>query len=130
MGKTYKHKWSLNNEFLVYLPRGKSFRVYMSGWEVDGLDMLYGKLLDPSSACNRKTKHFIKNSLFSFKMVIKGCLDDNFGETSKLHTYDKLGKIDHITNSPQNGMNDDPCPASKYPLKDRLFLNYTIEKVN
>ncbi len=131
LGHTYKHKWVLNNEFTVYVPRGKTFRVYMNGWENDGIDLLFGNLLDPASPCNRKTKRFFKTSIFSFgKMWLKGCLDDNYGEISKLHSYNNLGKIDHITNSPQKGFNDDPCPGSKYPLKDRYFLSYTIEKLN
>ena len=131
MGKTYKHHWTLNNEFTVYVPRGKSFRVYMNGWEVDGIDGLMGTLLDPSSPCNHKTKRFFKNNIFSFwHMWLKGCLDDNYGEISKLHNYNNLGKIDHIVSSPQSGINDDPCPGSKYPLKDRVFLYYTIEKIN
>ena len=131
LGRTYKHKWTLNNEFTVYVPRGKSFRVYMNGWEVDGIDGLMGNLLDPASPCNHKTKRFFKNNIFSFwHMWLQGCLDDNYGETSKLHNYNNLGKIDHIVSSPQSGVNDDPCPGSKYPLKDRVFLYYTIEKVN
>jgi hypothetical protein len=131
LGHTYRHKWALNNEFTIYVPRGKTFRVYAGGWENDGIDLLMGKLLDPTSPCNRKSKRFFKNSIFSFRnMWLKGCLDDNYGEISKLHSYDKLGKTDHITNSPQKGINDDPCPGSRYPLKDRYFLSYTIEKVN
>jgi hypothetical protein len=63
-------------------------------------------------------------------MWMKGCLDDNYGEISKLHNYNNLGKIDHIVSSPQSGINDDPCPGSKYPLKDRVFLYYTIQKMN
>jgi hypothetical protein len=130
LGKTFKHRWTLNNEFIVCVPRGKSFRVNMSGWEVDGVDMLFGKLLDPASPCNRKTKNFVKKSSFNTTMFWRGCLDDNYGEITKMHSYDKLGKIDHFSNSPQNGINDDPCPGSRYPLKDRVFLTYTIEKLN
>jgi hypothetical protein len=131
MGKTYKHRWNLNNEFTLYVPRGKSFRVFMSGWEDDGIDMLFGKLLDPASPCNRKTKRWFKNSVFSVKnMLFQGCMDDNFGETSKLYSYDRLGKVNQFSNSPQSGVNDDPCPGSRYPLKDRVFLSYTIEKIN
>lgn len=131
LGKTWKHKWVLNNEFTVYVPRGKNFRVYMSGWEVDGIDLLAGDILDPTSGCDKKTKRFFKNRIFSFKnMVLKGCLDDEFGEISNLHSYDKLGRTDHFTNSPHEGKNEDPCPFSSFDLKDRYFLSYTIEKVN
>jgi hypothetical protein len=131
LGKTRKHNWTLTNEFTVYVPRGKSFRVYLGGWEVDGVDFLAGDILDPNSPCDRKTKRFIKKKLFSIKnMLFKGCLDDNYGEITNLHSYDKLGRIDHFTNSPKEGKNDDPCPFSKFDLKDRVFLSYTIEKLN
>jgi hypothetical protein len=131
LGKTYKHKWTLNNEFTICVPRGKSFRVYMSGWEVDGIDLLSGDILDPGSACDKKTKRFFKNRIFSIRnMLLKGCLDDEFGEISNLHAYDKLGRTDHFSNSPKEGKNDDPCPFSKFDLKDRYFLSYTIEKIN
>ncbi len=130
LGKTYYHKWNLNNEFTVVVPRGKNFRVYMSGWEVDGIDLLAGDILDGGSPCDRKTKRFFKNRIFSIQnMLLKGCLDDEFGEISNLHSYDKLGSIDHFCNSPHEGKNDDPCPFSKFELKDRYFLSYTIEKV-
>jgi hypothetical protein len=131
LGKTRKHKWELNNEFTVYVPRGKNFRVYMAGWEVDGVDLLAGEILNPNSPCDRKTKRFIKGKIFSIRnMLLKGCMDDEYGEISNLHSYDKLGRIDHFTNSPKDGKNDDPCPFSKFDLKDRYFLSYSIEKVN
>lgn len=131
LGKTYKHKWPLNNEFTICVPRGKNFRVYMSGWEVDGIDLLAGDILDGSSPCDKKTKRFFKNRIFSIQnMLMKGCLDDEYGEISNLHSYNTLGRADHFTNSPHEGKNDDPCPFSKYDLKDRYFLSYTIEKVN
>lgn len=131
LGKTRIHKWSLDNEFTVYVPRGKNFRVYMAGWEVDGIDLLAGDILDPNSPCDRKTKRFFKNRIFSIKnMLLKGCLDDEYGEISNLHSFDKLGRFDRFTNSPHEGKNEDPCPFSKYELKDRYFLSYTIEKIN
>ena len=131
LGKTYYHKWPLDNEFIVSVPRGKNFRVYMSGWEVDGIDLLAGDILDSGSPCDKKTKRFFKNRIFSIQnMLMKGCLDDNYGEISNLHAYDKLGRLDHFTNSPHEGKNDDPCPFSKYELKDRYFLSYNIEKIN
>jgi hypothetical protein len=73
----------------------------------------------------------LKDKLFSIThMLFRGCLDDQYGEISQLHSYDKLGRTNHFNNSPQEGMNEDPCPGSKYPLKDRYFLSYTIEKIN
>lgn len=131
MGKTRKKYWALSNEFTVCVPRGQSFRVYISGWEVDGVDQLAGDVIDPNSPCDRRTKRYLKEKLFSIThMLFRGCLDDQYGEISQLHSYYKLGRTDRFTNSPKEGINDDPCPGSKYPLKDRYFLSYTIEKVN
>jgi hypothetical protein len=131
LGKTRKKNWILANEFTICVPRGQTFRVYMSGWEVDGVDQLAGDIIDPHSLCDRKTKRYLKDKLFSIThMLFRGCLDDQYGEISQLHSYDKLGRTNHFNNSPQEGMNEDPCPGSKYPLKDRYFLSYTIEKIN
>lgn len=131
LGKTRKKKWELENEFVVYVPRGEKFRVLISGWEADGVDHLAGNLLDPRSTCDRKTKKFIKDRLFSFRnMLLKGCMDDQFGEISQLHSYDRLGRNDRFVNAPKEGYNEDPCPFSKYPLKDRYFISYSIEKIN
>lgn len=131
MGKTRKKKWTLNNEFIVYIPRGKSFRVFMEGWEADGVDKLMGDLLDPNSTCNKQTKRFVKLRLFSIsKMLLKGCMDDHLGEISQLHNFETLGRMNQFSNAPKDGYNEDPCPFSKYPLKDRYHLTYIIEKLN
>ena len=63
-------------------------------------------------------------------MLLKGCLDDEYGEITNLHSYNKLGRSDRFTNAPREGKNDDPCPFSKFDLKDRYFLSYTVEKMN
>ncbi len=131
LGKTRKKHWDLQNEFTVYVPRGTAFRVYMAGWEVDGVDLLSGDLLDPTSECNRKTKRFIKDRIFSIRnMLLKGCMDDQYGDIGSMHSYDNLGRINTFTNAPEKGRNEDPCPFSEYELKDRYFLTYTIEKEN
>lgn len=131
IGKTRRKNWALNTEFMVYVPRGQAFRVYMAGWEVDGVDQLMGSIIDPNSPCDRKTKRYLKEKLFSIThMVFRGCLDDEYGEISNLHSFERLGRTNVFTNSPKDGKNDDPCPFSKHELKDRYFLKYTVEKVN
>lgn len=130
MGKTFKKDWTLNNEFTLYLPHDKNFRVYMAGWEVDGIDDLMGDLLNPYSDCDRKTKFNFKKKLFDIKhMLLAGCMDDEYGEISRLHNSKGLSDTNFFTWSPKDGINDDPCPFSKYPLKDRYFLSYTINKI-
>jgi hypothetical protein len=130
LGKTRKKAWEFNNEFTVTVPRGKFFRVSMSGWEADGINLLMGDLMDQNCGCDKKAKRFFKTKIFSItNMVFKGCLDDEYGEISQIHKPADLGRYSQFSNSPQEGINEDPCPFSKYPLKDRYFLFYTIEKV-
>lgn len=131
MGKTRKKWWGLNNEVTLQVPAGAYFRVAMSGWEGDGINQLMGDLLDQNCGCDKKSKRFFKTKIFSIKhMVMKGCLDDEYGEIAKIHKPSDLGRYSQFSNSPQEGKNEDPCPFSKYALKDRYFLLYTIEKVN
>lgn len=131
LGKTRKRNWDLRVEFIVAVPRGQSFRVYVSGWELDGVDWLSGNIIDPHSPCNGKTKRYLKEKLFSIThMIFRGCLDDHLGEISAMHRFENLGRLDRFTNTPKEGMNEDPCPLSQYELKERYFLSYVIEKLN
>jgi hypothetical protein len=61
MGETFRKHWELSNQFTVYVPRSKTFRVFMSGWEADGIDYLMGDVLDPESPCDAPTKRFFKS---------------------------------------------------------------------
>lgn len=130
LGETFKKHWTLSNEFTVYVPRTKTFRVFMSGWEADGVDFLMGELMDPASPCNKKTKHFLSTRFFSIQnMLLRGCEDDEMGEMSDVYRY-PMGTIPtSFTLSPKGGQSNDPCPFSKYPLKDRYYFTYTISLV-
>lgn len=131
MGETFKKRWNLSNAFTLYVPRGRTFRVFMSGWEADGVDFLMGKLLDPAAVCDKKTKRFFKKSFFNIRnMLLRGCEDDELGEMSAVYRY-PIG-IDPVlfTLAPMSGVSGDPCPFSKYPLKNRYFLSYTVKLVN
>jgi hypothetical protein len=100
----------------------------MAGWEADGADFLMGDVSDPGMECNRKTKRFFKTRLFSIKnMLLRGCLDDEMGQMGALHRYPVGADPTAFTISPQDGMNNDPCPFSTYPLKNRYFFTYTVK---
>ena len=131
MGKTFKKHWTLSNEFTVYVPRGRAFRVFMSGWEADGVDYLMGDLMNPYNGCDINSKKFFKKRFFSIKnMLMRGCEDDEMGEMSGVYHYPTGIIPTSYTISPQSGESHDPCPFSKYPLKDRYFLTYTLSLVN
>jgi hypothetical protein len=130
LGNTAKKNFELRNEFTVYLPKDKHFRVYMAGWEADGVDYFMGDIFNPYSSCNRKNKAYLKAKLFSINhMLLSGCMDDELGEISSLHDGNSLTNSNYFLNSPKGGFNEDPCPLSKFPLANRYFLNYTIDKI-
>jgi hypothetical protein len=131
MGETFKKHWKLSNEFTVYVPRHRTFRVFMSGWEADGVDYLMGDIMDPASPCDGQTKHFLRKRFFDIRnMLIKGCEDDEMGEMSAVYRYPTGIAPATFTLSPQDGQSNDPCPFSKYSLKDRYFLTYTVKLQN
>lgn len=131
MGETFKKHWKLSNEFTIYVPRGRTFRVFMSGWEADGVDFLMGDIMDPASPCDLKTKHFFKQRFFSIRnMLLRGCEDDEMGEMSAVHHYPASTMLTSFTLSPAGGESHDPCPFSKYSLKDRYFFSYTVKLQN
>jgi hypothetical protein len=130
LGETFKKRWTLTNNFTVYVPRGKAFRVFMSGWEADGVDFLMGDIMDPASLCDATTKRFFKKRFFNIRnMLLRGCEDDEMGEMSAAHRY-PVGIIPTTFQlSPAAGMSSDPCPFSKYTLKDRYFITYNVSLV-
>lgn len=131
MGKTRKKHWTLNQEFLVACPMNKRYRIMTYGWEQDGVDLLMGDLIDPHSPCNQKTKRHLKSRIFSFSnMLVKGCMDDQFGGAGKLHTPLQKGEKILVTAAPDEGKHEDPCPFAEYDLKDRYTFQYEIERIH
>jgi hypothetical protein len=132
MGETFQKRWTLSNNFTVYVPRTKTFRVFMSGWEADGVDFLMGDIMDPASPCNDTIKHFFKHRFFDIRnMLMRGCEDDEMGEMSNVYHYPTgLHKPETFTLAPTGGESHDPCPFSQYKLKDRYFFTYTISLVS
>lgn len=131
MGETFRKHWKLSNEFTVYVPRNRSFRVFMSGWEADGVDYLMGDIMNPASPCNEPTKHFLRKRFFDIRnMLLRGCEDDEMGEMSAVHRYPAGIAPATFTISPPGGLSNDPCPFSKYSLKDRYFFSYTVKLIN
>lgn len=132
LGKTRKKKWKMNLSFLVSAGEQDRFRVMAYGYERDGVDLLMGNLFDPESECNTRVKRYLKSRMFSIgKMLMKGCMDDQFGAAGSMHGRMEVGQSLQFRIGPneKQGKNEDPCPGSKYSLKDRFFLSYRIERL-
>lgn len=129
ISNTRKKDFKLSNSFTLYVPADRKFRVQLNGWESDGVEYFMGDLINPYLPCTNKTRRLFKLKLFSFnRMLMPGCVNDEMGEISGLHTLQHLADDNLFTIGPKDGINDDPCPFSKYPLKDTYFLRYTITK--
>lgn len=129
IGHSAKRKWKLSNSFKIYVPRDKHFRVFSDGWDADGVDYFMGDIFNPYSPCTRRVKATLKAKLFSFDhMILSGCMDDHLGEVSLLHSFQSLSEKNYFLNYAKTGINEDPCPFSKFPLEKRYYLGYTIER--
>jgi hypothetical protein len=77
------------------------------------------------------TKRSLRDKFFDLgHMVIKGCEDDELGEMSNVHRYPTGSVPTSFTITPPGGESHDPCPFSKYPLKNRYFLTYSVRLKN
>ena len=132
LGKTRKKKWKMNISFLLSAQEQDRFRVMAYGYERDGVDLLMGNLLNPEADCEPRMKRYLKARMFSFgKMLMKGCMDDEFGAAGALHGKMETGQVLRFRMGPdeKQGKNEDPCPGSSFSLKDRFFLSYRIERL-
>ena len=130
LGKTRKHKWKFNNSFTLYVPHDKQFRVMAHGWEADGVDKLFGHLVDNYSPCNAATKKLINNMMIDVVPVgIGGCLDDPLGNALRFHTMKELPEkyADYVVQS-DGGYHEDGCPCASFSPKNIFSISYRVEK--
>lgn len=131
MGKTSKRNFNINKDFTVYVLKQDSFRVYVTGWEADGIEGSFGHLVNPHSVCDPAVKKIINKEIVSIsKVAMHGCLDDNFGEGYNYHKAQTNNTPTSQIVLPNKGRNEDLCPCAKYRLEKSFKLFYTIEKVN
>ncbi len=79
----------------VYLPKGKSYRVFTTGWEADYMDNYFGRVLNPFLPCKEARKTV--GDLFDLVSYQKqGGEDDSIGTVHEIfnntNTFSKLVK--------------------------------------
>lgn len=131
LGKTHKRNFKINKEYVLYVPQGQEARVYVTGWEADGMDRSFGHIVNDHSPCDKQTKEMmIKSDAIDLKQVaLHGCLDDFMGDAANWHKPGTAG-ISKQQLIPQKGRNIDVCPCSKWKLEKGFTLYYTVETVN
>ncbi|MBN4062509.1 hypothetical protein JYU20_04850, partial [Bacteroidales bacterium AH-315-I05] len=131
LGKTTKRLWEINKEFTVHVPIDRKFRVHAGGWEADGLDRIFGDLIDDNSPCNTKTKRLVNRKLNVMSPLKPyGCIDDHIGEVHQMHSpMDLIDK--NVFEVPSDGRKEpDICPCNNGNQTDIFRLKYRIDKIH
>lgn len=130
-GKTRKKKWDIGKSFIIHVPEGWRYRVMAKGWEADGVNKLFGQIMDHNSPCTKETRKFIHDQMMDWTPVgWGGCMDDFTGMAESFHTAIDLKTPTSFEIRPQDGKNGDFCPGADYNLKDYFSLYYTVEKIS
>lgn len=130
-GKTCKRKWKLSIVDTLIIPKDSIFRVQFSAWEADGVDKVFGELLNQNCDCDYQTRKTILKRLMTFKPVgIGGCKDDVLREGFQYHQVKQIQGKQTFKIFNYGDIQDDPCPFGKYNPSKTLQLTYTIEKIN
>ncbi|MFL6457026.1 MAG: hypothetical protein ACJ71G_08670 [Nitrososphaeraceae archaeon] len=124
----------INKQFLVYIPAGKTFRVYTNGWEADAIDSFFGRLLDQNHACDSALKSWLNSNIFTFTMAYNGCDNDPLGTVNREYSAATANTAaGQVINVPSRGsITEDygsPACSSTNPNNDYV-LQYRIDKIS
>ncbi len=130
-GKARKRKYDMDISFTLYVPKNEKFRVMAKGWEADGVNKLFGQIMNQNLPCTKENRKFIKDKMMDWTPVgWGGCMDDFTGMAEGWHVPSKIDTIAHYEIHPVDGLNGDFCPMGDYSLKDYFRLHYKIEKLD
>lgn len=126
-GKTIKKKWKINKSFTVHVPEDRSFRIYVGGWEADGVDKVLGYIVDQNAPCSSMLKSRINDLMLDPDPVgYGGCEDDNMGESIDFHTPLSIDQNSHFISSGDGNPYKENCPLGHRTPVDFHRLEYSI----
>jgi hypothetical protein len=109
-------------KFPVLVGPGDSFRVHADGWEADGIDTLFGHLVNQYDQNKDRVEKELNDTLFTLSVYEAGSRDDPIGEVNERFfpgTSDPNGKT-FTSSSRGSKTNDDPSgdtdPNDSYRL--------------
>lgn len=128
LGKTIFRNWKINKSFTVHVPHDKMFRVYVGGWEADGVDKVMGYIIDQNADCTSELKLGINDLMLDPTPVgYGGCEDDNMGESIVFHSPLEIGSGAHYISSGNGKAYVENCPLGKRTPVDFHRLEYSIQ---
>ena len=128
LGRTVKRHWKINKSFTVHVPEDRSFRVYVGGWEADGIDKVMGHIIDQESDCTTELKNRINNLMLDPTPVgYGGCEDDNMGEAIQFHSSPDIIENEQFIISGAGKSYKENCPLGHRTPVDFHRLEYSIK---
>ena len=128
IGKTYRHKWKMENSFTVHVPADREFRVYVGGWEADGAEKIMGHIVDQYSDCTSEVKNRINDLMLDpSPMGYNGCEDDNIGEAIMYHNG--TSETESFLIKGDGKPYKENCPFGEQVPVDFHRLEYTVTKL-
>lgn len=127
LGKTILRNWKINKSFTVHVPEDKQFRIYVGGWEADGVEKVMGHIINQNAECTSDLKNRINDLMLDPTPVgYGGCEDDNMGESIVFHSPRELGVSGSYVSSGDGNPYQENCPLGKRTPVDFHRLEYSI----
>jgi Concanavalin A-like lectin/glucanases superfamily len=94
--------------FIIYLPKGQDFKIHADGWEADGVDRHFGKIIDPNpvqvspdgtvtSPNNvQQLSNWFNDNLMNPDTFVHGIDDDPVGMTDIRWKYTEFTDVNNI----------------------------------
>lgn len=127
----YRKKWALGQSVRVHVPPGVAFRVFAGGWEADGMDKIFGELLNPDAPCTDATQKALRKHLWpATPFGLKGCLDDVIGIADDFLTAESIGAGGtYEVLSDGHPEKYDACPGAHQSPVGAFKLRYTVRRI-
>ena len=141
IGDVGTRAYPIDQTVRLYVPRDKTFRVYAGGWEADGIDLIFGKIISQYHPRDEALKEWIPNNFLNGEVHRNGSEDDPIGDVNNNKVYTFVGRTGLLIDAKGNdgiGPHDEPSegthedsvgPWQSTDPSGSYNLRYTIEEV-
>ena len=122
--------WHITRQFTVYVPPGGSFRVHAGGWEADGVNDVFGKLIDDNTPCSDLLKNWLNDNLFCEDVFFNGGMDDPIGEINSVFNEANGFGVGNPHEDSSSGPIKTDDPTGDTDPNDSYRLRYRIDELS
>ena len=106
--------FNFNQPFDIYIPAGKSFRLFVGGWEGDYIEDQFGKVFNPYAPC-ADAINFAEKEFSVSQYKSDGGLDDPTGEATFFISFDSAKTLARLSFPSQGSKTEDPGIGNNDP---------------